>query len=182
MNEILNIPKLDSYIEMVIRDAYKSEGRKYVDGDVEWYYLVVKNQFLFYIKTPYSRVSRKVEYRVLGNIGKNFGFTPNGDYYITTTLDVNSVCNRFTVGGLEYYLNNIEYFETMPKGMVFPCKRYEDLCIAYHGVSLEEFKVSHDNLLLPSNLSWRDYLELYLRAFNESPEVGIEYKSKNVIL
>lgn len=90
--------KLDEYFEKCIEDAYKAEEREYKSEKVKWFYIVVGNQILFSIHTPYARVSRKAAYRIRNNVKKNFGFDTDGDYFIDTILQPNFVCNHFMVG------------------------------------------------------------------------------------
>lgn len=146
--------KLDEYFEKCIKDAFKAEKREYKSEKVKWFYIIVGNQILFLIDTPYVRVSKRATCRIRNNIKKNFGFDIDGDYFIDTILQPNFVRNHFKVGENDLYLcekmdcNNIE------KGEVISSGRYEKLCKAYYKVSTEEFREKHDDLHLPSNISY----------------------------
>ena len=172
--------KLDRYFEKCIQDAFKSEEREYKPEKVKWFYIVVEKQILFLIDTPYTRVTRRATYRINSNVWKNFGLYNNGDYFIDTILQPNYVCNKFTVNGNNYYLCKHTYYKEMKQGEVIPCFRYEELCKAYHDVSVEEFREKHDDLDLPSDIDWKDYRDTYFKAFGEYPEVEINHKSKTV--
>ncbi len=87
--------KIDRYFERCIKDAYESEGRDYKSEEVEWFYIVVDNQILFSIYTPFARADRKAIRRIRNNITKNFGLDNNRDYFIDTILQPNFVCNHF---------------------------------------------------------------------------------------
>ena len=60
--------RLDTYFEKCIKDAYDSENRTYDPKQVKWFYVVVENQILFYIQTPFNRVTQKATYRIGNNI------------------------------------------------------------------------------------------------------------------
>lgn len=172
--------RLDRYFERCIEDAFKSEEREYKPERVTWFYIVVDNQILFLIDTPYANVDKKATYRIRNNVKKNFGFDVKGNHFIDAILQPNFVCNHFKVRDRDYFLcENINY-EDMERGEVFGSGRYEKLCKAYHGVSTEEFKEKHNELHLPSNISWDDYRETYLKAYGKYPEVEIKEQSKTV--
>ncbi len=172
--------KLDKYFERCIKDAYESEGRDYKSEKVEWFYIVVDNQILFSICTPFIRVDKKAIRRIRNNITKNFGLDNNRDYFIDTILQPNFVCNYFKVGNKDYFLCEKMDCDKMEKGEVIGSGRYEKLCKAYYGVSTDEFRKKHDELHLPSNISWNYYRETFFKAFGKYPEVKIVDKSKTV--
>lgn len=174
--------KIDRYFERCIIDAYKSENREYKPEDINWFYVIVDNQILFSVNTPYTRVSRKIECRIRHNINKNFGFDIDGDYFIDDILQPNLVCNHFVVGNNLLYLCEKLDFDNMEIGVIIGSGRYEKLCKAYYGVSTEEFRERHDELHLPSDISWSDYRKVYFKAYGRYPEVLIQDKSETVIL
>ncbi len=171
--------KIDRYFERCIEDAHKAEEREYKSERVRWFYIVVDNQILFSINTPYARVSRKAACRIRNNIKKNFGFDIDGDYFIDTILQPNFVCNHFMVGKDNMYLCE-KMDDNVEKGEVIGSGRYERLCKAYYKVTTDEFRERHDELHLPSDINWNDYRETYLKAFGEYPEVEIKEQSKTV--
>ena len=172
--------KLDGYFEKCIEDAYKAEEREYKPEKVKWFYIVVGNQILFSIDTPYARVSRRAVCRTKNNIKKNFGFDIDGDYFIDTILQPNLVCNCFTVGKNNLYLCEKMDCDNIEKGEVIGSGRYEKLCKAYYGVSTEEFRENHDELHLPHDISWNEYHKTYLKAYGRYPEVKINERSRTV--
>lgn len=69
----LNIKQLRSYIEKVIADACKSENRP---NDVTFDAFVIDNTaLLLLLHCKYMRVQRRVYYRILANLPKNFGLS-----------------------------------------------------------------------------------------------------------
>lgn len=78
---------VNSYIRKCILDAMKSEGREVPKEGVDYYYwyAVIDGSVLYEIYTPYDRVNRKVEYRLRGNLHRNF---PSFKDYHDTGLDI----------------------------------------------------------------------------------------------
>lgn len=175
--------RLDDYFATCIKDAYKDEGRKYKASEVLCFYVVVGDQLLFEVVTPYERVTRKVVYRVRNNMQKNFGFTTQGNYYLDSILSVNDVCNKLVVrsGNRDqvYYLCEHNNKLARRKGKFTPCYRYEELCRVFHDIPMDmhsERSFTH----LPFNITWDTYRKVFFVAFNVVPEVEIANKSKNV--
>lgn len=176
---------LDEYFKKCISDAYKSENRDIDWSKIRWFYVIVNKQILFSINTPYARVSRRIEYRINSNVLKNFGLNNNGDYALDTMLQPNFVCNKFEVDGRTYYLIKYKDYKHIKTGEVIPSYRYERLCLAYHGLTIDEFRemVNEDeDYHLPYNMQWNHYREIYHKAFDEYPEVEISDMSNNVKL
>lgn len=176
---------LDEYFKKCIIDAFKSENRDIDWSKIRWFYVIVDKQILSSINTPYARVSRRIEYRINSNVLKNFGLNNNGDYALDTILQPNFVCNKFEVDRRNYYLNKYEDYKHMKTGEVIPSYRYERLCMAYHDLTIEDFrrKVTEDNdYHLPPNMQWNLYRETYYKAFGEYPEIEISDMSSNVKL
>lgn len=172
--------EMDRYFEKCIEEAYKAEGRDYTATNVKWFYIVVDNQILFSVSTPYIRVTRRVVNRIKNNICKNFGLHDDGDYFLDSILQPNFVCNMLFANGKKVYLCKKENYKEMKQGEVIPSFRYEQLCKAYHNVNTEEFKINHDNLYLPYNMDWNDYRKVYFKAFGKYPEVEIRHMSKTI--
>lgn len=168
--------KLDKYFEKCIEDAYKAEERNYDASKISWFYIVVDNQILFSIDTPYAKVSRRALFRIGNNIKKNFGFDTEGDFYIFNSIDPNYVCNRFTVGKKEYFLCKVYEIE---KGRTIASGRFEKLLEAFYDIPIEDMK----EYRYPFNeISWEKYREIYKKAYGEYPEVVITHISKTVCL
>lgn len=175
--------RLDDYFATCIKDAYKDEGRKYNASEVVCFYVVVGDQLLFEVETPYERVTRKVVYRVRNNMQKNFGFTTQGNFCLASHIDVNHVCNKLVVrcGNKDhvYHLLDMDNKFIKRKGKFSPCYRYEELCRVYHDIPKDmhsERNFEH----LPLNITWDTYRRVFFEAFNVAPEVEIDHKSKNV--
>lgn len=69
-----NLQELVAYINVCIKDACEAENR---DNDVEFQYMIIKKELIFGIKSKYQKVRRRVEYRLLRNLKKNFGYNFN---------------------------------------------------------------------------------------------------------
>lgn len=176
---------LDEYFKKSISEAYKSENRDIDWSKIRWFYVIVDKQILFSVKTPYARVSRRIEYRINSNVLKNFGLNNNGDFALDTILQPNFVCNKFEVDRRNYYLIKNEDYKYMRTGEVMPSYRYERLCMAYHGLTIDEFreKVKKEgDYHLPHNMQWNLYRETYHKALGKYPEVEISDMSSNVEL
>lgn len=178
--------RLDNYFEKCIKDAYKTEDREYDSKKVKWFYIVVNNQILFSVDTPYERVTRRAENRIKNNVEKNFGFKVEGDYFIDTILQPNFACNCFTVDGSVFFLCKENRYDDMEKGEVIPSGRYEKLLKAYFNINADQLRQDADKpqstYSLPYKMEWNKYREVYNKAFGKYPEVEIAYHSKTVIL
>lgn len=179
--------KIDKYFEKCIKDAHISEQREFNPDRVSWFYVVVNDQILFNINTPYRRVTSKALYRVQNNIEKNFGlkvkeeFTKDG-YFLDTVLQVNHVCNRITVGKHHFFICKKISLEDAEKGEVIPAGRYEKLIKAYYNISIDQYKENPDNYHLPYDIKWEEYREVYFKAYGEYPEIEIRECSSFVTL
>lgn len=172
--------RLDNYFEKCIKEAHEAEQREYNPDRVKWFYIVVENQILFDIRTPYDRVSRRAVSRINNNVWKNFKLNNNGDYFIDDILQLNFVRNKYTIGKKDIYLCKAEEYSKMKRGEVIPSYRYEQLCKAYHDVSTEQFRDANGGLHIPYDINWSEYREIHKKAFGEYPEVKVEYLSKTL--
>ena len=66
----MDVNKLKQYIDRVIDEACKSEGR---ENKVRYQACLIDNNLIFAFKCRYIRVRKKIEYRLLKNLKKNFG-------------------------------------------------------------------------------------------------------------
>lgn len=172
--------KLKNYINLCIKDACLSENRKYEPEKHKWFAIVIDNQLLFHYKCPYRRVIRKVKYRIFKNIKKNFNIEPDGCYSFTDIIDADYVCKHIIVDGIDLFVEKVIPYDEMDRGIVIPSGRYEKLCLAYHDISIQEFKESYEHNLtkvnkfyLPFNIKWEDYKKTYYKAFGVYPDSGI---------
>lgn len=65
------IENLGKYISICIAQSFTAEKRK--QTDVRYHYRIIENEVLFTIKTQYERVKRRVIWRLLNNLPKQFG-------------------------------------------------------------------------------------------------------------
>lgn len=183
--EIPDNKKLNYYIGLCLRQAYESEMRDYdsdvKDNKISWYYIVVGNQLLYTIKTPYARVSRKVCNRIEKNIDRHFQLTTKGCFYLSNQFDINFTTNKLSFQGKDLYLQKVIPFDEIEKGNVFACKYYEDMCMAYNGISLQTlYKAPVKYSAVMSDISWGGYVETYKRVYDKVPMVDIRYTSLNI--
>lgn len=170
---------LDRYFEKCIKDAYMSEQREYIPEKATWWYVVVENQLIFSINTPYAKVERRARYRIHRNISRNFGFGDNGCYYISPVVDYNFMCNKFRVGNKDYYLCKSDEIE---QGRLIGSSKMEKFYSTYFDIP-EDQLTSHmiDDLHLPRYMDWDKFRALYFDAFSRYPETIIQHKSDNVV-
>lgn len=177
---------LDKYFNKCIEDAYKSEGRIYNKDRVNYFYIVIENQILYKITTPYYRVTNRIKYRIDNNIHKNFSFSTKGNYFIDTILQPNTVCNKFYFMNKPYYLCTINDERIFKNGTVFSGYKYEELIKAYYNSDIDELRAYYYNLSLPNDMDWGDFCNLYFKAFKEYPydklNEKIKCKSESVIM
>lgn len=155
---------LDTYINKCIADACASEKR---DNDVEFQYMIIKKELIFGIKSKYQGVRRRVEYRLLRNLKKNFGYNFNIVYpesiretgysdsnfrIVKSNLGVpaNAICT-WNLFGNEYYISS--NYGNRPKS---------------------ELGVNHINKLKENGWSypddtWDNYCDAFIKAYNMNP-------------
>lgn len=73
-SKIVNEFSLLYYIDKVIAESAKAENRP---NDVRYQYIIIGNDLLFVIKSQYQKVRRRIEYRLLRNLKRNFGLRFN---------------------------------------------------------------------------------------------------------
>lgn len=73
---IQSLPKVHTlikkYIDLCIEQSCEAEGR---ENDVRYWYKIINDELLFFIRTKYNRVKRRIIHRMLRNLPKNFGLT-----------------------------------------------------------------------------------------------------------
>lgn len=181
----INIEAIDRYFNTCIEEAHKSENRVYNPDKTLWLYALVGNEINYVVQTPFTRVNRRVSYRLNNNLGRNFGLVLSSVYFIDTVLQPNFVCNHTSVSDKDFYLckvlGEIEISKIYHSWGIIPCTRYERLCAAYHDVtSRDEFQslVMEGNYHIPFNkMSWSDYREVYKKAFGKYPEINVIWRS-----
>lgn len=157
---------LNQYFENCINDAYVSESRPIDSKRTVYWYIIIENQILFHIKTPYQRVTSKATRRINNNIEKNFGLITNGNYFIDTVLQPLFVCNHFTVGKQHYFLCKKD--KTGNEAI----ERRNQLLKAYYDCTDDDLEKDSNNKYAIPNLNWSDYKKLYIKAYGTSPEIG----------
>lgn len=73
-SKIVNEFALLYYIDKVISESTKAENRP---NDVRYQYIIIGNDLLFVIKSKYQKIRRRIEYRLLHNLERNFGLRFN---------------------------------------------------------------------------------------------------------
>jgi hypothetical protein len=173
--------RLNKYFEKVIKEAYESEEREYAKN-TSWFYVIVGNQILFSINTPYERVSRKARRRIENNITKNFSLSADGNFYLDSILQPNFICNVVKANGKSYYLCSKDSYDDNSNGEAMISGKYEKLIKAYHNITIDDYKKAPENYYLPHNISWEEYKETYKKAYGKYPGVDIKDTSDNVLV
>ena len=187
----LNITKIESYFEKCILDAFKSENIDFEKAKkrVYYYFVIIGNEIVYSVHTPYNRVNTKIEYRLRNNLERNFGLAISVRYKLDRVdcypggVSPAFFRNIVMFGNIPLWL--IDYHnEKMFTGREIPNGIYEELCKAYHNIdTLNRNTGSHlseETWHLPSDLSWEEYRKLYYRCFKEYPEVYVRGHSRNL--
>lgn len=173
---------IENCIENAIRQVFREERRVFYADKVLWFYVVVGEQVFFKFDAPYAKIVQKVHQRVTSLLEKHYALSGSGRFFIDKMMQPNFTVGKFYVRGEEYYLCESRDYLSESSGEVLPCAHYEKLCEAFHNVSPEEFLVSPERYHLPSDLSWKDFKEVYKKAFGEFPCVDIRDHSSNLIV
>ena len=126
------------YVEKCFRDAFKTEGRNYNREDWDFEYVLIKKSNDIVIMCPiirckYSRILRKVDYRLAQNLMKNFGIaykeTDNTVcyFYNNGQIDFNYTLAMFQYKNENWALNIEDYSNPVNKksGECMPAYTYE---------------------------------------------------------
>ena len=197
---MLNKKNVDAYLRQCISQAYTAEGREYTEDELDkgFYYVVVNNSYLVYkICTPYERVNRKVNYRMRRNFKKNFGIeamsSPSEVNYevgysleICSTLevrDINFTRNVFTLNSkfrtAYVFLKDYNLFSDK-EGKYIPALVYEKIAIERLGEKEFVRRLKSDESIYDKPLFYKEYADLFERAFNSSVRLNISYCSSNL--
>lgn len=162
-NECLQ--ELVAYINVCIKDACEAENR---DNDVEFQYMIIKKELIFGIKSKYQKVRRRVEYRLLRNLKKNFGYNFNIVYpeSIKETgysdsifrilksnlgVPVNHAICKWNLFGNEYYLSS--NYGNRPKSEL----------------GMDHINKLHKNGYDYPNGGWDSYCDAFNKTYGMSP-------------
>lgn len=160
-----HLEDLDRYIKKCITDACTVEKR---DNDVKFQYMIIRKEFIFGIKTKYEKVRRRVEYRLLKNLKKNFDYNFNIVYpssikeagwneskfriiEIGDGLPINHAISTWKLFGKEYYLESI--FGNRP-----------DQELGKNHIS----KLQENGYDYPSG-GWDNFSDAFIKAYNMTP-------------
>lgn len=195
MNEIKEKePKIRSYVEKCFRDAYAAEERTY-DGMWKFEYLCIKNYNGEWQLIPivcwckYARIIRRVIHRLENNMKKNFGliYGRTDDlrylFYDDGQIDYNFTEAMFRItsdGDMHDQLVTLSVFDeesdNRPDGECV-AYRFEKLLFAKWDINADIYEhLSYDDerRSLPSRMSWKQYWELYNKAFGCDPGSKLE--------
>jgi len=170
--------EVNNYFIKCIQDSFKCENRKYDISKTNYFFIIVGNQILYELNTPFERVTRRINYRLRNNLFKNFKLDFSGNYFYCTEFSPNFACIKFYVNNKIYYLckNNIENLNK--HGEVFECYRYEELCKNYFNISTKDLKIDVKKFHIPIDINWDEYCRLNLKTFGINP---YEYINENII-
>lgn len=180
------------YVEKCFRDAFKTEGRNYNREDWDFEYVLIKKSNDIVIMCPiirckYSRILRKVDYRLAQNLMKNFGIaykeTDNTVcyFYNNGQIDFNYTLAMFQYKNENWALNIEDYSNPVNKksGECMPAYTYEKLLFKYWNITPEIYRTlsfSDEKNSLPHifHWDWEAYKELYRNTFEK--EIGADYE------
>lgn len=170
----VNELKLYSYIEKVINEAALTEQRP---NDVQYQFLIIENDLLFAIKSNYQRVRRRIEYRLLNNLKRNFGLRFNLVY--PDSLSENHDCFRESAYRAYDSGNCIDANNAF---MEWNCFGHNMIITSCYGLrSHNELGLPHLNKLLEfgydytkssDNKNWTKFETAYEQAYGEIPLIG----------
>lgn len=161
--------KIDDYIRKCVHSTYEFKEKRYEQSLISWFYVIIDDEMVYKINTPYSSINKIVTERLNRTIGKYFGLKMSERYYFSDMLDVNRTHNKIASRGKEFYLcdKESEYI-------------YDKLVAEYYEISADEAKQHKSEYRLPSDLYWDTYRYLYKRAIGNYPNIEIKDKSFNV--
>ncbi len=170
----MDTKSLERYINKVVEEACAAEGRK---NDVRYEYKIIENILVFAIKSQYIRVRRRIEYRLMRNLKKNFGLEFNLVYpnpmhegveglwegaIIDTFpwsqgVDPNNSFMRIIIFGKQYTLRSVYgIYEHEEEYNAVPYLNE----LKKHGYDYEQ------------NQSWSVFEDAFKQAFNKTPYDG----------
>lgn len=184
---MINKDKLDKYIEKCFEDAFKSENKDY---DKKWYsvnYAIIydsKDIGHFYplITCRYSRVLRKVRFRLRNNIKKNFELLFGDSDEFRCSVDKFICIDPNFTRAMIAKRNNIEKkfmifiiddLDELPitKGQYIPAYRYEKLIRNYYDLDEKDYckAAQTDEIALPQSIlqNWNEFKKLWESTFNQ---------------
>ena len=183
---------LRKYVEKCFADAFKAEDRPYDSKAWNCEWILIKNQVGVYQFYPvlwckYSRVRRKVEYRLKNNIKKNFslhyGDTDQMRVDVRSdSIDLNFTQAKFikTDGSESIYLDvyDDKTCDNDLTGECMPAYTYEKLLFQYWGITAEMYRklpTDDEKRDLPYSFhsNWEEYSSLYKETFNKA--IGSDY-------
>lgn len=162
------------YIDKVIAEsAAKEQG----PNDVRYQFLIIGNDLLFAIKSQYQRVRRRIEYRLLHNLERNFGLHFNLVY--TDGHGCNIDCFRESKYRVYDSQNGIDANNAF---MEWRCFGRNMIITSCYGLRpFNQLGLPHLNKLLEcgydyansaDNKNWTKFETAYERAYGELPIMG----------
>lgn len=152
--------RLDLYIKKCIMDEYNLTNKDLVWSDIEWYYLVIGKQIIFYINTPYPQINKKIKRRIRNNVGRNFFLKTEGKYFLSNTIQYGATLSKIIVNKKSYYI----------------CVVGNDWVYEYKELCKEYFKNTHNPKILPK-MNWNEYKKLYYNTYKTNVDKHLRIKT-----
>jgi len=175
-----NEKQITSYIEKVISEAAAAENH---ENDVQYQYLLIDNDLLFAIKSKYQRVRRRIEYRLLHNLERNFGLCFNLVYPDKPFENID--CFKASHYSIYDQTNGITPNNSF---MEWTCFGRKVTVTSVYGIRPDnELGMAHLNRLKEngydftvgsSEQKWELFKEAYERAYGETPMDGFRKMKK----
>lgn len=166
-----NERNIKEYIERCIKDACATEN---CENDVEYIYRIIEDQFIFAISSKYKKVRNRIEYRLLHNLKKNFGYAFNLVY--PNPYREFTECWKSGVFSI-YEISNIDPNHAIDIFELWNGKKFI-LCSMYGNRPYEELGENHINKLIENgfsyynNPSWDNFVSSYRAAYDMTPMEG----------
>lgn len=156
--------KLDIYINKCIEDACKAEKR---ENDVKFQYMIIGKELIFGIKSKYMRVRRRIEYRLLRNLKKNFGYTLNLVYPFSIQ-ETGLLDSMFEIFETDY----IPFSHAICKWTLFDKEYYVIYCLGNRPndeLGIQHIKKLEENGFNYPNGNWEEFSDAFFKAYNMTP-------------
>ena len=177
---------LRSYVEKCFKDAFRAENRDYNEKLWSFEWVMIKNPSGVFQLYPimwckFSRVLRRVEWRLQNNLLKNFGvqYENTNDmsclFYDDGQIDFNFTKAMFQTKqgnvSLSVIDNNTNPYENDLTGKCIPAYTYEKLLFQYWNLDSESYNALSENdekRYLPDFLrkDWNAFKFLYNETFD----------------
>lgn len=163
---------LERYIERCISDACKAEQR---ENDVKYIYRIIGDHLVFAISSKYKKVRNRIEYRLLHNLKKNFGYAFNlvhpSPYEESTECWKSGIFSISEISDIDP-MHAIDVLELWDGKKFILCSIYgnrpADELVENHISKLKAHGFSYND----NKASWDNFVSSYKDAYGMTPMKG----------